>query len=138
VIYKNILIPTDGSKAYEDTLEFICSIHSIIQAEIHVAYMLEVPRNLPLNADLPDKSSLARAVLDKAVKIGEKYRVTLNTSVVYARSAEEAVISTAEDLKCDVIVIVQDNHKLGIFGDTTATIYQKAKCNVWLFNNKLL
>lgn len=138
MIYKNILIPTNGGKAYEDIIEFICSIQPVIQAEIHVTYMLEVPRNLPLDADLPDKSNLARAALDQAVKIGRKYQVSLNTSVVFTRSAEDAVISTAEDLKCDVIVIVQDNHKLGIFGDAAAAIYQKAKCNVWLFNNKLL
>ncbi|MCL6588876.1 MAG: universal stress protein [Firmicutes bacterium] len=137
MIYKNILIPTDGSKAYEDIVEFICSIYPVIQAQIHVAYMLEVPRNLPLDADLPDKSSFARAVLDKAVKTGEKYQAPVSTSVVFTRSAEDAVISTAGELKCDLIVIVQDNHKLGFFGDAAAAIYQKAKCNVWLFNNKL-
>ncbi len=137
MIYKNILIPTDGSKAYEGIIEFICSIHKVIQSAIYVIYILEVPRNLSLNADLPDKSALAKAALEKAVKIAEKYSVTLETSVVYARSAEDAIITTADDLKCDVIAIMQDNHRLGIFGDSAASIYQKAKCNVWLFNNKL-
>lgn len=137
MVYKNILIPTDGMKAGEDVIEFICSIQKVIAAVIHVIYVLEVPRNLPLDADLPDKLATAKAAIDKAITIAQKYRVVLNTSIVYARSAEDAVISTAADLKCDVIAIAQDNHKLGIFADTAAAIYQKAKCNIWLFNNKL-
>lgn len=137
MLYKNILIPTDGMKAGEDVIEFICSIQKVIQAMIHVIYVLEVPRNLPLDAELPDKLDTAKAVIDKAMAISQKYQVIINTSIVYARSAEEAVISTAADLKCDVIAIAQDNHKLGIFSNTAATIYQKAKCNIWLFNNKL-
>lgn len=124
-------------KAGEDVIEFICSIQKVIQAMIHVIYVLEVPRNLPLDAELPDKLDTAKAVIDKAMAISQKYQVVINTSIVYARSAEEAVISTAADLKCDVIAIAQDNHKLGIFSNTAATIYQKAKCNIWLFNNKL-
>jgi nucleotide-binding universal stress UspA family protein len=137
MVYKNILIPTDGTKANEDVIEFICSIQKVIQAAIHVIFVVEVPRNLPLDAELPDKVATAKAVIDKTVMIAKKYEVELNASTVYARSAEEAVISTASDLKCDVIAIAQDNHKLSIFANTAATIYQKAKCNIWLFNNKL-
>lgn len=137
MIYRNILIPTDGTKANEDVIEFICSIQKVIQSVIHCLYVLEVPRNLPLDAEMPDRLAIAKAVIDKAVAIAQKYQVNLNTSIVYARSAEDAVISTAGDLKCDVIAIAQDNHKLGIFANTAATIYQKAKCNIWLFNNKL-
>lgn len=137
MVYRNILIPTDGTKANEDVIEFICSIQKVIQSVIHVIFVLEVPRNLPLDAELPDKLAIAKAAIDKAVNIARKYGVELNTSIVYARSAEEAVISTAADLKCDMIAIAQDNHKLGIFANSAATIYQKAKCNIWLFNNKL-
>jgi nucleotide-binding universal stress UspA family protein len=136
MVYKNILIPTDGMKAGEDVIEFICFIQKVIQAVIHVIYVLEVPRNLPLDAEQPEKLVIAKAAIDKAIKIAGKYQVVLNTSIVYARSTEEAIISTAADLKCDVIAIAQDNHKLGIFANTAATIYQKAKCNIWLFNNK--
>lgn len=137
MVYKNILIPTDGTKANEDVIEFICSIQKVTRAVIHAVFVLEVPRNLPLEAELPDKLAVAKAAIDKAVNIAKGYGVEINTSIVYARSAEEAVISTAADLKCDVIAIAQDNHKLGIFANSAATIYQKAKCNIWLFNNKL-
>ena len=136
MIYKNILIPTDGKQTCEDIIEFICSIQSIISSIINVIYVIEVPRNLPLHAELPDKVELARPALVRASEIAGKYGVSLNTSIIYARTAEDSIIATADDLKCDVIAIAQDNQKLRIFANAAANIYQKARCNVWLFNNK--
>ncbi|MCX7747032.1 MAG: universal stress protein [Clostridia bacterium] len=133
---KNILIPTDGKRSCEDIIDLICSIQRVIGTNIHVIYVIEVPRNLPLNAQMPDKVEYARASIERALKIAEKHEVMIHTSIIYARTVEDSIISTAEDLKCDVIAIAQDNHKLRIFANSAANIYQKAKCNVWLFNNK--
>ena len=137
MLYKNILIPTDGTPTSEEIIEFICSIQGNINAVINVIYIIEVPRNLPLNADLPEKVELARDAITRVQMIAEKYVVNINTSIIYARTSDDSIITTAQELKCDVIAIAQDNHKLRIFSNTASNIYQRAKCNVWLFNNKL-
>lgn len=43
-----------------------------------------------------------------------------------------------EDVKCDIIAMAQDNQKLRIFSNMAMNINQRAKCNVWIFNNKML
>lgn len=134
--YRNILIPGDGSKSSEEIVRFICSIQTIIEAQVTVIFVIEVPRNLPLDAPLPDKTAQAATVLQQAAAIAADYRAHINTSIIHARSADEAIIATAEDLQCDVIALSQDDHRLSIFANKATTIYQKAKCSVWLFNNK--
>ncbi len=136
MVCTSILIPTDGKNASEEIIDFICSIQKTIGAVINVVYVIEVPRNLPLHAEIPEKVVAANECIDRAVKIGEKHNVELNTSVIYARTAEDSIIATAVEMKCDVIAISQDNHKLRIFANAATNIYHRAKCSVWLFNNK--
>jgi nucleotide-binding universal stress UspA family protein len=136
MFYKNILIPTDGTIISEGVIEFICSINCVIDARINVVYVIEVPRNLPLHTIMPEKVNYAKSALIRAIEIAEKYNVEINTLTIYSRTVEDSIIITCEDLKCDVIAIAQDNQKLRIFANKASSIYQRAKCSVWLFNNK--
>jgi hypothetical protein len=63
---------------------------------------------------MPDKVETARMAINTAVKIAEKYDVKNRNSIIYSRSAEDSILATAEDLKCDVIAIAQDNQRLRI------------------------
>lgn len=135
--YNNILIPTDGKKSSEYVIDFICAAKGIIDAGINVVYVIEVPRNMPLHAEIPEKVELANNALKNARRIAEKYNVEINTSTIYARTIADSVLSTAENLKCDLIVLAQDSKKLRIFANKASSIYQRSKCSVWLFNNKL-
>lgn len=134
--YKNILVPLDGGKASLDVIELVCSFQKVAQATIHAVFVIEVPRNLPLDADMPEKVEFARSILNRVSNLAQGYDVVLHTAIVYARSTGEVIVSTASDLNCDVIAIAQDNHKLSIIPDAAATIYHKAKCHVWMFNFK--
>ena len=134
--YKSILIPTDGTQINENIIEFICSIQQVMNAVINVVYVIEVPRNLPLGEPMPEKVELAQQAINRVRDIAGKYEAQLNTSIIYARTIEDSIISTAQEFKCDVIAIAQDNQKLRIFSNIASNIYQRAKCSVWLFNNK--
>lgn len=134
--YQNILIPTDGTQISENVIEFICSLQPVMKANINVVYVIEVPRNLPLGEPIPGKVELAQQAIGRVRDIAEKYDVELNALTIYARTIEDSIISTAQELKCDVIAIAQDNQRLRIFANVASNIYQRAKCSVWLFNNK--
>lgn len=136
MVFRSILIPTDGTATSEDIIDFICSIQYKTCVDIHVIYVIEVPRNLPLDAEIPEKVELARAAICRVNMIAEKYDIKIRASIIYARTAEDSILATADELKCDVIAIAQDNHKLRIFSNAASNIYQRAKCSVWLFNNK--
>ncbi len=134
--YKSILIPTDGSASSEEVIELVCSMQKVLEASIHVIYVVEIPRNLPLGTIIPDKVESARAALSGAQQTADRLGVVINTSTIYARTSEDTILSTSEELKCDVIAIAQDNRKLRIFSNMALNINQRAKCSVWIFNNK--
>ena len=134
--YNRMLIPTDGTRTSENIIEFICSVQQVMNAVINVVYVIEVPRNRPLGEPMPEQVALAQQAIGRVRDIEERYGVGLNTSIIYARSTEDSIIATAQELKCDVIAIAQDNQKLKIFANVASNIYQRAKCSVWLFNNK--
>jgi Universal stress protein UspA and related nucleotide-binding proteins len=136
--YKSILVPIDGSASSLSVVELICSMQKIMDTQIHVIYIIEIPRNLPLGAIIPDKAESAKAALSHAQAIAERVGAKIGTSTVYARTSEDTIISTSEDLKCDVIAIAQDNQKIRIFSNMAMNINQRAKCNVWIFNNKMI
>lgn len=134
---KSILIPTDGSASSEQVIELVCSMQKVLEASIQVIFVVEIPRNLPLGTIMPEKIEAAKAALGRAQIIAARYSLTINTSVIYARTSEDTIISTSEELKCDVIALAQDNQKQRIFSNMALNINQRAKCNVWIFNNKL-
>ena len=136
--YKNILIPTDGSASSLEVIELICSMQKVLDSQIQIIYIVEIPRNLPLGAIIPDKVESAKAALSHAQEIADRVGARISTSTVYARTSEDTIITTSEDLKCDVIALAQDNQKLRIFSNMAMNINQRAKCNVWIFNNKML
>lgn len=138
MMYKKILIPIDGKKPSEEIVDFICSTQGVTGLEITVIYVIEVPRSLPLHAEMPEKVEGARLAIDVANKVSEKYGAAISTSIIYSRAAEDSILMTAEDLKVDVIAIAQDNQKLRIFSNMASSVYQRAKCSVWLFNSKTI
>ncbi len=137
--YQNILIPLDEKPATMEIVEFVCSIQAVIQAEIHVAYFLEVPRNLPLNVEMPEKVAKAKAILARAEAFAVKYQTNIITSVVYARTTEDTIVATAADLKCDLIALAHDVQRVRFFANNAVVnVLQRAKCNVWVFHQKQL
>lgn len=135
-MYKRVLIYTDGKPHSERVIDFFCAIQKVQNATINVVYVIEVPRSLPINAHLPKEMELAKRAMEATEEIAARHEISVNISVIYARSMEYSVISTAEELKCDVIAIAQDNEKLRIFRNAASNIYEKAKCSVWLFNDR--
>lgn len=134
MFYRNVLIPIDGTDASDELVAFICSLQKHKPGEIHIVYAIEIPRSLPLSECPPDKLADAKKSLRKAELIAIKVGAKIETRILYARTAEDSIISTAEDLQCDMIAITQSNQKVGLFSNTSMSIYKRAKCSVCLVN----
>lgn len=133
-MYKNILLTADGTPASEDLIRFVCSLQCIMHSIINIVNVVEVPRSLPLNECPPDMLNEARGIIQAAEKIAGEYEAEVHTHIIFSRTTEDSIISTAEQLRCDTIAIAQSNQKLKLFASTPQNIYQRAKCSVWLIN----
>lgn len=134
--YKNILILADGTPASEAVIRFICGNQKEGEVVIHIVYVAEVPRSLPLSECPENILSTARTAIANAQKIADELQTPVLTQIIYARATEDAVLKTAEDLKCDLIALAQNNQKLRLIANVAQGIYQRAKCSVCLMNVK--
>ncbi len=73
---KQILVPVDGSKASERTFRWACRFAREYKSELHAIYVIEVPLDLPLEAEVTEVINLGEQILTRAEAIGaeEKFK----------------------------------------------------------------
>jgi len=130
---KHILVPTLGSPVTE-MLQSACKIAKEDNSMVTALYVIEVPLHMPLDTFLPNEFSQGDAALDKSKAIGREYGVVLETKLVQARSAGPAIVDTARELGCDLIVLgATDKGPLSnvLFGSSVNYVIKNAPCRVW-------
>lgn len=75
------------------------------KSRLHLLYVLEVPRNLPLNAPLPDEEAAAARVLDAAEAVARREGVGAVRHVARTREAGEEIVHQAANLGVARIVL---------------------------------
>jgi nucleotide-binding universal stress UspA family protein len=105
------------------------------KATIVLVYVLEVPRELPLDALFPDEEREARAVLHRATAVVEGYGVRTAERLERAHSAAQAALELAEEYEADMIVLaasIRTRRGHSTFGQTVTAILHRARCRVML------
>jgi nucleotide-binding universal stress UspA family protein len=97
--------------------------------------VIEVPLELPLDADLPDEERLANDELDEAMAIGDTYGVRVVGRLVRGRSASVEIVREAERRGAEIIVLGSPRKDLtsrrrGVFGSTVDRVMRRAPCRV--------
>jgi nucleotide-binding universal stress UspA family protein len=104
-------------------------------ATVVLVSVLEVPRELPLDALFPDEETAARAALRHAAAIAEAHGVHVVPRLERGYSAAPAVLELAEHYAADLIVLGTANRSRrgrSVFGPTATAILHRATCRVLL------
>ena len=75
------------------------------KSRLHLAYVLEIPRHLPLASPLPEEEGEASAALEAAGKAARAEGVTAETLLARARDAGEEIVAQATRLGATMIVL---------------------------------
>lgn len=102
---KKILVPTVGLPYTERSVELACRLGEEQKAQIALAYVLEVPRTMPLGIAMPDAEEEAESALDRAANIVMLHKLPMQKIVHRARVAGEDISKMAKDLDADMIVL---------------------------------
>lgn len=130
---KRILVPTTGMPYSDRGVELACRLGEMQKADILLAYVIEVPRTLPLNAPLPEADAKAEEALNRAVEIVKLHELEAKPLVERAREAAEGIIRAAKDNQADLIVLgMRTDFRGGQagMGRTTETLLHRAPCEV--------
>lgn len=104
------------------------------KVKIYALYVMEMPRSLPLDANIPEETEIAEEILALAEKIAEEeYGLEINTDILQARAAGPAILEEAEEIKADIILIgatSKTSLEEKFFGSTADYILKRANCKV--------
>jgi APA family basic amino acid/polyamine antiporter len=133
--YRRIVVPIVPGRPSDDALDVACRLAAERGARVVALTVIEVPLELPLDADLPDEERLANDELDEAMAIGDTYGVRVVGRLVRGRSASVEIVREAERRGAEIIVLGSPRKDLtsrrrGVFGSTVDRVMRRAPCRV--------
>jgi len=141
--YADILVPVTGSRISEEMIATAAKLIPASEREekpiIHALDVIEVPRNLPspknlnLEAILPEKFQQAQEALDEARQIGEEYGVEVDGYTVGARHVGQAIVEEAQRLGVEVVMFgIPRKRSLRerLFGGTVDYVLKNCPCKL--------
>lgn len=138
---KRILVPVEGKPTDEDSIRLACALAKRDKAEIWLLYVIEVRRNLPIDADLAEEVAAGEQVLEEMQQFSEKIGCRVDTDLLQAREAGAAIVNEAVERNADLIVMgVPYTEKFGEYcvEPRAQFVLEHAPCRVILTREPLL
>jgi len=132
---ETILVPVHGGGGDDEALRLAGEIARSNKAKVHALYVIEVKRDLPLDAEISQETSKAEKVLHHLEQLGRELKCSVKATMLQARDVGPAVVQEAVERKAEVIVMQMPYKKrFGSFtlGDTIPYVLMNAPCQVVL------
>jgi nucleotide-binding universal stress UspA family protein len=132
---KSFLVGIDGTDAASNALAITCEIARRSKASVAALHVIEVPRSLPLDAELASELERGETIVNGAERLAGRYDIRIDGRILQARNAGAAVVDEAAALGVDAIVLGLDYHRpYGRFelGSLPLYVLENARAQVWL------
>ena len=132
--WKRLLVPALDMPYSMRSLEVAFKLAQGADASIKLAYVVEVPRALPINAAMPDSEAAAAQALADAQEAARAYRgVTVEPFVHRTRNAREGILKLIAQENVDLMVLgARPDGLRGLPKDLTRELFARAPCEVVL------
>jgi nucleotide-binding universal stress UspA family protein len=132
---RSILVVLDGRPASSYALGIACETARRLHAAIFGLHVVEVPRSLPVDAEMSADLERGEEIIGVAEKAAARYDLRLTGNILQARQAGSAVVDEAAALGVDAVVIGLEYHRPhGRYeiGQMPLYVVENALAQVWL------
>ncbi len=132
---KDVLVPVDGSAASLDALALACSLSKRNKGTVYAVFVIEVARNLPLDAEMPSEADRGEEILMRAEDVADGLDYKVEGEILQARDAGHAIVDEAIERRVSAIMMgVGYMRPLGEFmlDETAQYVVKNAPCQVIL------
>ena len=132
---RTFLVPLDGTDAAYGALVAACEVARKTRAAVHALYVIEVPRSLPIEADMVVEGQRGEEVLEHAEELAAAHDVRLEAELLQARQEAHVILDEAAERGADAIVIGLEYHRpYGRYelGKVASYVLERAPGYVWL------
>jgi APA family basic amino acid/polyamine antiporter len=134
--FRSILVPIAPGYASDEAMDVACRLAAERRASIVAFTAIEVPLDLPLDAELPEDVRDANQQLDEARAIGDSYGVNVIGRIARTRNIGRAIVDEAIRRNSEIIVMAGPRRvrlqrgRRQIFGDAVDFVLRHAPCRV--------
>ena len=134
--FRSILVPLAPGYASDEAMDFACRLAAERRASIVAFTAIEIPLDLPLDAELPEDVREANKQLDEARAIADSYGVTVIGRIARTRNIGRAIVDEAIRRGSEIIVMAGPRRvqlqrgRRQIFGDSVDFVLRHAPCRV--------
>jgi len=132
---RTFLVPLDGSEAAYGALATACGVARKTRAAVHALYVIEVPRSLPIEADMVAEGQRGEEVLERAEELAAGLDVRLEAELLQARQEAHVILDEAVERDADAIVLgLEYQRPYGRYelGKVASYVLERAPSYVWL------
>jgi nucleotide-binding universal stress UspA family protein len=108
---KRILVPVEGADTDEESVTLACELGKKDKAEILLLYVIEVRRNLPIDAEMMPELQNGEQILDRVQRFAHKVGCRVTTDLLQAREAGAAIVNEALEREAQLIVMGVPYHE---------------------------
>lgn len=137
---KRILVPVEGASTDHESILLACSFGKKDKAEILLLYVIEVRRNLPIDAEMSAEIEHGEMVLEKVQRFADKIGCRVQTDLLQAREAGAAIVNEAVERDAQLVIMgVPYHEKFGEYSVAARAQYvlEHAVCRVILTREPL-
>jgi nucleotide-binding universal stress UspA family protein len=134
--FRRVVVPVARNRECERAVDIACKLAAERRSRLAFVAVVEVPVELPLDAQMPDEDADARFLLDTARALAESYGIRATVHAVRGREAGEEIVRWASDLQAEAIVVgvprrdTYRSRRHPAVGRTVETVLLGAPCRV--------
>jgi len=136
----SIIVAVTGSELDREIVSTACTLAKMKHFEAYAIFGIEVPRTLPIDAEMEAETSRANDALDKAVAIAECLGVAIEPEIVQSRHFGQSLLEESAEHNAALIILGAPYHlkRDGQFdlGDTVEYMLKHAPCKLWVVRGK--
>jgi nucleotide-binding universal stress UspA family protein len=133
---KRLLLPIKGQRVDQDTLRFASNLVRQEHGSICLLYVIEVPREYPVDAELPSAVSKCEGILRDAEEFLKSQKVKVETEMLQSRDAGPAVVQEAQERGVDAVLLgltYKRRHDSLTLGGVAPYIIEHSQCPVLVY-----
>jgi len=136
-----VLVSLTGAALDNQLIAVACSVAKTKpNVEVRAVYGIEVPRTLPVNAEMPEETGEAEKALQNAAAVARKFDVTIGQDLVQSRHLGQSLVDASGAHGCALVIIGVPYH-LGMngefeLGETVDYLLKNAPSRVWLIRGQ--
>lgn len=133
------IVPVNSSTAWLEAMQVAGEAARSRHGSVLAAYVIEVGRDLPLDAEMQAESRRGETALRRAEQAATEGHFKIDSDLLQARSAGRAILDEAKRRSAAAIVIGVPARSDGTFdhGKVADYLLRKAPCQVWVIRERL-